>query len=64
MDNIVEKTKERLIQYEERHQAILNAAMGLFIAKGYTGTTTASIAREAGVTEKTMYRTGPIPQPG
>ncbi len=56
MDNIVEKTKERLIQYEERHQAILNAAMGLFIAKGYTGTTTASIAREAGVTEKTMYR--------
>ena len=56
MDNIVEKTKERLVEYERRHQAILNAAMRLFNAKGYAATTTASIAREAGVTEKTMYR--------
>jgi AcrR family transcriptional regulator len=56
MTNIIEKTKERLLQYEERHQAILDAAMGLFIAKGYPATTTASIAKEAGVTEKTMYR--------
>jgi len=56
MSNIVEKTKERLMQYEERHQAILNAAVRLFITKGYVVTTTASIAKEAGVTEKTMYR--------
>jgi AcrR family transcriptional regulator len=56
MNNIVEKTKERLVEYEKRHQAILNAAMRLFNAKGYAATTTASIAKEAGVTEKTMYR--------
>ena len=56
MSNIVEKTKEKLVEYEKRHQAILNAAMRLFNAKGYAATTTASIAREAGVTEKTMYR--------
>ena len=56
MNNIVEKTKEKLVEYEKRHQAILNAAMRLFNAKGYAATTTASIAKEAGVTEKTMYR--------
>ena len=56
MSNIVEKTKERLVRYEERHEAILNAAMRLFISNGYAATTTASIAEEAGVTEKTMYR--------
>ena len=56
MKSIVEKTKDRLIEYEKRHQDILSAAMRLFIAKGYPATTTASIAKEAGVTEKTMYR--------
>ena len=56
MSNIVEKTKEKLVEYEKRHQAVLNAAMRLFNAKGYAATTTASIAKEAGVTEKTMYR--------
>ncbi len=56
MNNIVEKTKQKLAEYEKRHKTILNAAMRLFNAKGYTATTTASIAREAGVTEKTMYR--------
>jgi AcrR family transcriptional regulator len=56
MDNIVEKTKEKLAEYEQRHRGILNAAMRLFNAKGYAATTTARIAKEAGVTEKTMYR--------
>ncbi len=56
MSNIIDKTKERLEEYEKRHLAILNAAMRLFNARGYAATTTASIAREAGVTEKTMYR--------
>ena len=56
MGNIVEKTKERLQEYEKRHEAILNAAMRLFNTRGYTATTTACIAKEAGVTEKTMYR--------
>lgn len=56
MKNIVQKTKERLKEYEKRHHAILTAAMRLFNANGYAATTTASIAKEAGVTEKTMYR--------
>jgi AcrR family transcriptional regulator len=56
MENIVQKTKERLKEYEKRHHAILTAAMRLFNANGYAATTTASIAKEAGVTEKTMYR--------
>ena len=56
MSNIVEKTKDKLVEYEKRHLAILNAAMRMFNAKGYAATTTASIAKEAGVTEKTMYR--------
>jgi len=56
MENIVQKTKDKLVEYENRHQGILSAAMRLFNASGYAATTTASIAREAGVTEKTMYR--------
>jgi AcrR family transcriptional regulator len=55
MENIVQKTKAKLMEYENRHQSILNAAMRLFNAKGYAATTTASIAKEAGVTEKTLY---------
>jgi len=56
MENIVQKTKDKLAEYEKRHQGILDAAMRLFSANGYAATTTVSIAREAGVTEKTMYR--------
>jgi AcrR family transcriptional regulator len=55
MENIVQKTKVRLREYENRHQRIIDAAMRLFNAKGYAATTTASIAKEAGVTEKTLY---------
>ncbi len=55
-ENIVQKTKDKLVEYEKRHQGILKAAMRLFNANGYAATTTASIARAAGVTEKTMYR--------
>lgn len=54
--NIIEKTKEKLAEYEKRHQEILNSAMKLFNENGYPGTTTASIAKEAGVTERTMFR--------
>jgi len=54
--NIIEKTKEKLAEYEERHEKILQAAIKLFNENGYPGTTTASIAKKAGVTEKTMYR--------
>ncbi len=53
--NIVEKTREKLAKYEERHESILQAAIKLFNDRGYAGTTTASIAKEAGVVEKTMF---------
>jgi AcrR family transcriptional regulator len=55
MENIVQKTKTRLMEYEHRHQKIIDAAIRLFNVKGYAATTTASIAKEAHVTEKTMY---------
>ena len=54
--NIVEKTKQRYMEYEQRHQEILDAAIRLFNAKGYNGATTAEIAREAGISEPTMYK--------
>jgi AcrR family transcriptional regulator len=53
--NIVEKSKERYLEYERRHHAILDAAIGLFNARGYVATTTAAIAKTAGVTERTLY---------
>jgi len=53
--NIVEKAREKLAKYEERHESILEAAMKLFNERGYAGTTTASIAKEAGVVEKTIF---------
>lgn len=37
-------------------QAILAAAKELFIANGYKGTTTAQIAKEAGISEMTLFR--------
>ena len=55
-DDLIQRTKEKLVEYEERHQEILNAAMRLFNANGYAATTTASIAKEARVPERTMYR--------
>lgn len=37
-------------------QDILNAALQVFIKKGYKGTTTLDIAKEAGVAEVTLFR--------
>ena len=54
--NIVEKTKARYLEYEKRHQEILDAAIKLFNAKGYNGARTLEIAREAGISEPTMYK--------
>lgn len=53
--NIVEKSKERYLEYERRHQEILDAAIKLFNSRGYVATTTAKIASDAGVTERTIY---------
>ncbi|GEM_PF-1264654 len=41
---------------EETRQKIINAARSLFSEKGYRGTTTAGIAKKAGVSEVTLYR--------
>ena len=41
---------------EERHQDILEAALLVFTQKGFNGSTTAEIARAAGVAEGTIFR--------
>ena len=41
---------------EERRQDILEAALKIFTEKGYNGSTTAEIARAAGVAEGTIFR--------
>jgi AcrR family transcriptional regulator len=40
----------------ERREAILDAALHVFSSGSYTGTTTAEIAQEAGVSEPVIYR--------
>jgi AcrR family transcriptional regulator len=41
---------------EERKAAVLDTACGIFSTGSYRGTTTAEIARRAGVTEPVLYR--------
>jgi TetR/AcrR family transcriptional regulator len=41
---------------EARRASVLSAASGLFAGRSFRGTTTADIAREAGVTEPVLYR--------
>ena len=41
---------------EKRKAAVLDCACGIFSAGSYRGTTTAEIAREAGVSEPILYR--------
>ncbi|MBU1172763.1 MAG: TetR/AcrR family transcriptional regulator [Proteobacteria bacterium] len=53
--NIVDKTKDKYLEYQRRHQEILDAAIKLFNSKGYVATTTARIAKNAHVTERTIY---------
>ena len=40
----------------ERRQAIVEAALRVFVGRSYRGTTTAEIAREAGISEPILYR--------
>jgi AcrR family transcriptional regulator len=40
----------------ERRRAVVDAALGAFVARSYRGATTAEIAREAGVSEPILYR--------
>lgn len=41
---------------EARRASVVSAAWGLFASRSFRGTTTADIAREAGVTEPVLYR--------
>lgn len=41
---------------DKRQQQILNAAMTVFLKKGFSGSTTKEIAKEAGVAEGTIFR--------
>jgi AcrR family transcriptional regulator len=54
--NIVNRTRDRYLQYEKRHQEILDAAIRVFNTKGYRGATTAEIAKTAGITEPILYK--------
>src|SRR5215471_5548290 len=48
-------TRPRL-SAEDRRQAVLDTACGVFFRKSYRGATTAEIAREAGISEPILYR--------
>ena len=52
------KTKEpkTRMNKEERRLQILESAMRVFIERGYNGTTTVDIAKEAGISEVTLFR--------
>ncbi|MEO8290125.1 MAG: TetR/AcrR family transcriptional regulator [Gaiellaceae bacterium] len=50
------ETPRTRLPAEERRASLLEAACGLFSCGSFRGTTTADIAREAGVTEPVLYR--------
>jgi AcrR family transcriptional regulator len=54
--NIVQKTKERYVEYELRHSKILSGALRVFNRVGYKGATTAAIAKEVGISEPVLYQ--------
>jgi AcrR family transcriptional regulator len=49
-------SRPRRLPAEERRRAIVQAALRVFSAGSYAGSTTAEIAREAGVSEPVLYR--------
>jgi AcrR family transcriptional regulator len=53
---MTEPVRPRRLPAEERRRAIVEAALRVFSAGSYAGSTTAEIAREAGVSEPVLYR--------
>lgn len=51
-----DREESKRMTKEKRKAQILEAAMKRFIETGYHGTTTASIAKEAGISEVTLFR--------
>ena len=54
--NIVDKSREKLLLYENRHQTILDNSIRIFNSRGYKAATTAMIARESNISEPTLYK--------
>lgn len=54
--NIVDKSREKLLLYENRHQEILNNSIKIFNSRGYKAATTASIAKKSNISEPTLYK--------
>ena len=55
-------SKERTRQLstaEERRESVLRTAIGTFAARGYFGTTTTEVAKEAGISQAYVYRLFP-----
>jgi AcrR family transcriptional regulator len=52
----VSATGQTRLPAAERRQAIVDAALRVFVGGSYRGSTTAEIAREAGVSEPILYR--------
>lgn len=48
--------KRKRMTKEERRKQILDSAMKVFIRNGYNGATTLDIAKEAGISEVTLFR--------
>ncbi len=48
--------KKAVAKIEDKRQAILDAALGLFADQGFHGTSVPEVAREAGVAAGTIYR--------
>ena len=53
---MTEVARPRRLPAEERRRAIVEAALRVFSSGSYAGSTTAEIAREAGVSEPVLYR--------
>jgi AcrR family transcriptional regulator len=53
---MTEIARPRRLPAEERRRAIVQAALRVFSTGSYAGSTTADIAREAGVSEPVLYR--------
>ncbi|ACL02861.1 transcriptional regulator, TetR family [Desulfatibacillum aliphaticivorans] len=53
---IVEKTRRKYMEYQEREKEILACAIRLFNERGYKDATTAAIAKESGISEPILYK--------
>lgn len=54
--NILQKSKARYEKNLRRHEALIQSAIKVFGRKNYSAATTAEIAKEAGISEATIYK--------